>query len=1308
MAGYTRQSVADIINGANITAPPLNAEFNQILAAFNASTGHSHDGSTGNAPKIPLTTSVSGYLPVAHGGVGGLNNTTATTDPTSTDDNTQGYAPGSMWINSATGYTHMCLYNTTNNAIWATIAAISNTNIFAPKATNTVDIGTSTLQFKDIYVDGVGYIDNINAEAVSTTGNADIGGILNVTSNANIGGTLAATGDVTVTGATQLNGTLTANGNVTFGDANTDTVSFTSRINTHVLPSADDTYDLGSSGFEWRNLYIDGIAEIDQLNADSVDIDGGSVDATVIGAGTPDAGSFNGLTATGTVNFSGATVSSLGAVSSADINGGTVDGITLGTNSAVTVAQIDNINIDGNAITSTNTNGDISLTPAGTGKVNISKADIDSGTIDNTVIGASTPVAGSFTTVATSGQATLATADINGGTIDGTAIGGTTPTTGAFTTASASGGFTGALSGDVTGNLTGNVSGNVTGNVTGNLSGNVNATSGTSTFSAVTINGQLDMNAGTTATIVNLATPTNASDAATKDYVDTQVAGLVDSAPGTLDTLNELAAALGDDPNFSTTITNEIATKLPLAGGTMSGVIAMGSNKITGVTDPTANQDASTKAYTDAQRDTRVAKSGDTMSGDLAMGSNKITGLGTPTAATDASTKDYVDTILGSTLTAATSASNAATSETNAANSASAASTSETNAASSATSAAASLDTFTDQYLGPKATAPTVDNDGDALVLGSLYFNTATDTMQVYGSTGWVPAGSSVNGTSERYKYTATSNQTTFSGADDNTNSLAYDSGYLDVYLSGIRLVNGTDFTATSGTSIQLSSPAATGDILEVVAYGTFTLANQSLTDMSDVNTGGVSTNDILAYNGTNFVPTDTPTLSTLTLSGTGSVKVPNGTTAQRDSSPVNGMFRYNDTTDEFEGYADGSWGSIGGGQANLSKDTMTGDGSTTTLTLSVDPLVENNTQVYIDGVYQSKANYSISGTTLTFTTAPPTGTAVEVITIGLSELEINVPADSSVTSAKLATNIAVSGTLDVSGAFTSLGIDDNATSTAITIDSNENVNVNNTLQVGDSSITQQYTNSGYIADFQASSGNQTYISIAEPNQTSLGDNGMILGEDQGASYLLQRNNKPLHFGTNNVHNRLSISGAGIVSTDVIQARSHEKLWQFLDLTSLNFNTFYPVTLAGGSAQQIATFELHKYYANHNPVVNGTTMLGSVSMKMDISAYSWGGIPIYNNVAHLGQVYRSMLGAIGMRGYYFPVLWLRGGYGYHYSCNNPNITPQIATSSSTQYTGGYQYTYGPISDTSMASKSEYLGTNIFNVPQARNSLTHWS
>jgi len=73
----------------------------------------------------------------------------------------------------------------------------------------------------------------------------------------------------------------------------------------------------------------------------------------------------------------------------------------------------------------------------------------------------------------------------------------------------------------------------------------------------------------------------NTTRIATTAFVTTAVANIVDSAPSALDTLNELAAALGDDANFSTTVTNSIAAKLPLSGGTMTGNLAMGSNNIT-------------------------------------------------------------------------------------------------------------------------------------------------------------------------------------------------------------------------------------------------------------------------------------------------------------------------------------------------------------------------------------------------------------------------------------------------------------------------------------------------------------------------------------------------------------------------------------------------------------------------------------------------------------------------------------------------------------------------------------------------------
>tara|TARA_Y100001937_G_C7119458_1_gene331859 strand:+ start:422 stop:1378 length:957 start_codon:yes stop_codon:yes gene_type:complete len=77
------------------------------------------------------------------------------------------------------------------------------------------------------------------------------------------------------------------------------------------------------------------------------------------------------------------------------------------------------------------------------------------------------------------------------------------------------------------------------------------------------------------------STGTNTTQIATTAFVQGEVTALVDSAPSTLNTLNELAAALGDDASFSTTVTNSIATKLPLAGGTMTGAIDMGANNIT-------------------------------------------------------------------------------------------------------------------------------------------------------------------------------------------------------------------------------------------------------------------------------------------------------------------------------------------------------------------------------------------------------------------------------------------------------------------------------------------------------------------------------------------------------------------------------------------------------------------------------------------------------------------------------------------------------------------------------------------------------
>ena len=131
----------------------------------------------------------------------------------------------------------------------------------------------------------------------------------------------------------------------------------------------------------------------------------------------------------------------------------------------------------------------------------------------------------------------------------------------------------------------------------------------------------------------------------------------------------------------------------------------------------------------------------------------------------------------------------------------------------------ASVQNFADVYR-VASSAPT-----SSLNVGDLYFDTTTNELKVYKASGWAAAGSSVNGTSARFQYTATSNQTTFSGNDSAGNSLSYDSPFIDCYLNGVKLVNGTDVTVTSGNSVVLASGAASGDILDLVAFGTFNVA---------------------------------------------------------------------------------------------------------------------------------------------------------------------------------------------------------------------------------------------------------------------------------------------------------------------------------------------------------------------------------------------------------------------------------------------------------------------------------------------------
>jgi hypothetical protein len=174
----------------------------------------------------------------------------------------------------------------------------------------------------------------------------------------------------------------------------------------------------------------------------------------------------------------------------------------------------------------------------------------------------------------------------------------------------------------------------------------------------------------------------------------------------------------------------------------------------------------------------------------------------------------------------------------------------------------ASINNFGDTYF-VSATAPA------SPTLGDLWFDTANNIMKVYGSGGFVNAGSSVNGTANRYAWTVGTASGTYTGSTT-VFPATYDAGYADVFLNGVKLLVGTDVTATNGTDVTLATAAAANDIVEIVAYGTFTAATAlSLGDNEKIQLG--ASQDLQIYHdGSNSIIND---------AGTGSLKFQYGGT---------------------------------------------------------------------------------------------------------------------------------------------------------------------------------------------------------------------------------------------------------------------------------------------------------------------------------------------------------------------------------------------------------------------------------------------
>jgi hypothetical protein len=187
---------------------------------------------------------------------------------------------------------------------------------------------------------------------------------------------------------------------------------------------------------------------------------------------------------------------------------------------------------------------------------------------------------------------------------------------------------------------------------------------------------------------------------------------------------------------------------------------------------------------------------------------------------------NQVITDAGNTATAASaqaiaSAAAALASQNSAAGSATSAGTSATNAASALASVVTLYDNFDDRYLGSKAVAPTLDNDGAALLTGALYWDTALVRMRVYTGSAWTDLTTAVN--AKTFVYTATAAQTTFTGADLTAQVLAYTPGNIEVFVQGLRRSPST-YTASNGTSVVFGAGLNASDQVIISSFSSFTL----------------------------------------------------------------------------------------------------------------------------------------------------------------------------------------------------------------------------------------------------------------------------------------------------------------------------------------------------------------------------------------------------------------------------------------------------------------------------------------------------
>ena len=283
-----------------------------------------------------------------------------------------------------------------------------------------------------------------------------------------------------------------------------------------------------------------------------------------------------------------------------------------------------------------------------------------------------------------------------------------------------------------------------------------------------------------------------------------------------------------DVANATTYATNAANSATAAASSASSASSSASSASSSASTASTQASNASTSATNASNSASSASTSATNAAGSASTAATQASNAST-SATNAASSASAASTSAANAATSATNASNSASTATtqasNAATSASSASGSATSAANSAAAAASALDSFDDRYLGTKSSDPTLDNDGNALAAGALYFSTSQNVMKVYDGASWITATSAGATSLLQFKYVATAGQTSFSGAATVGGTLTYTVNNIVVFLNGVAL-DSTDYTASTGTSVVLGTAAALNDELVIIAFKSFTVAD--------------------------------------------------------------------------------------------------------------------------------------------------------------------------------------------------------------------------------------------------------------------------------------------------------------------------------------------------------------------------------------------------------------------------------------------------------------------------------------------------